>query len=133
MYFVPRKVGANMLEWGGDGVMTIEEVAAFLKVSETTAYQLVRSGEIQGRKVGREWRFLKSEIVQWLKKGGESSSSSVLQDDLNGGEYKVENGQEMVALWLPLSREEKAKTLKTAQAKKTSVTEAVMNFLKDWF
>jgi excisionase family DNA binding protein len=122
-----------MLEWGGDSVMTIEEVAAFLKVSETTAYQLVRGGEIQGRKVGREWRFLKSEIVQWLKKGGEGSSSSVLQDDLNGGEYKIENGQEMVALWLPISREEKAKTFKTAQTKKTSVTEVVMNALKDWF
>jgi excisionase family DNA binding protein len=122
-----------MLEWGGDSVMTIEEVAAFLKVSETTAYQLVRSGEIQGRKVGREWRFLKSEVVAWLKKGGESSSSSVLQDDLNGGEYKIENGQEMVALWLPLSREEKAKTLQAAKAKKTTVTEAVMNYLKDWF
>jgi excisionase family DNA binding protein len=122
-----------MLEWGGDSVMTIEEVAAFLKVSETTAYQLVRGGEIQGRKVGREWRFLKSEIVQWLKKGGEGSNSSVLQDDLNGGEYKIENGQEMVALWLPISREEKAKTLKTAQTKKTSVTEVVMNALKDWF
>jgi hypothetical protein len=39
----------------------------------------------------------------------------------------------MVALWLPLSREEKAKTLKAAQTKKNTVTEAVMNFLKDWF
>jgi hypothetical protein len=57
----------------------------------------------------------------------------VLQDELNGGEYKVENGQEMVALWLPISREEKAKTLQAAQAKKTSVTEVVMKALKDWF
>ncbi len=122
-----------MLEWGGDAVMTIEEVAAFLKISETTAYQLVRSGEIRGRKVGREWRFLKSEVVDWLKKGGESSSTGVLLDEINGGEYKVEDGKEMVALWLPLSREEKAKTLKTAATKKTSVTDAVMNFLRDWF
>jgi excisionase family DNA binding protein len=122
-----------MLEWGGDGVMTIEEVAAFLKISETTAYQLVRAGEIKGRKVGREWRFLKSEIVDWLKKGGESQSSGVLLDEINGGEYKIEDGKEMVALWLPLTREEKAKTLKTAVAKKTSVTEAIMHYLKDWF
>jgi excisionase family DNA binding protein len=122
-----------MLEWGGDSVMTIEEVAAFLKISETTAYQLVRSGEIRGRKVGREWRFLKSEVVDWLKKGGESNSSGVLLDEINGGEYKIEDGKEMVALWLPLSREEKAKTLKTAAAKKTSVTEAIMNELRNWF
>jgi hypothetical protein len=39
----------------------------------------------------------------------------------------------LVALWLPISREEKAKTLKTAQTKKTLVTEVVMNTLKDWF
>jgi excisionase family DNA binding protein len=121
-----------MIEWGGDGVMTIEEVAAFLKISETTAYQLVRSGEIRGRKVGREWRFLKSEIVDWLKEGGESNSTGVLLDDINGGEYKIEDGKEMVALWLPLSREEKAKTLQVAQANKTSVTEVVMNAIKQF-
>lgn len=121
-----------MLEWGGDSVMTIEEVAAFLKVSETTAYQLVRSGEIQGRKVGREWRFLKSEIIEWLKKGGEGTSSSVQRDEINGGEFKIENGQEMVALWLPLSRQEKAKTLQAAQAKKTSITEVVMQAIRDF-
>jgi hypothetical protein len=76
-------------------------------------------------------------VVDWLKKGGESNSSGVLLDEINGGEYKIEDGKEMVALWLPLSREEKAKTLKAAQASKTSVTEVVMNaikqFGKDWF
>jgi excisionase family DNA binding protein len=89
-----------MLEWGGDAVMTLEEAAAFLKVSETTVYQLVRSGELKARKVGREWRILKSQLVEFLKLEGEAiiSDNVILADEQNGGEYRIEEGQEKVAL-----------------------------------
>lgn len=43
-----------MNEWGGDAVMTLEEAAGFLKVSETTVYQLLRDGQLKARKVGRD-------------------------------------------------------------------------------
>ncbi len=38
-------------------VMTIWEVAEYLKLTEKTAYRLAADGKISGFKVGRSWRF----------------------------------------------------------------------------
>jgi excisionase family DNA binding protein len=131
-----------MLEWNGDAVMTLEEAASFLKVSETTVYQLVRSGELKARKVGREWRILKSQLVEFLKQDGSQDATiqdatiqdaTILPDEDNGGEYRLEDGQEKVALWLPISRTEKAKLIERMTAKKTSMTELVMTAIRDFF
>jgi excisionase family DNA binding protein len=131
-----------MLEWNGDAVMTLEEAASFLKVSETTVYQLVRSGELKARKVGREWRILKSQLVEFLKQDGSQDAATqgatiqdatILPDEDNGGEYRLEDGQEKVALWLPISRTEKAKLIERMTAKKTSMTELVMTAIRDFF
>jgi PTS system nitrogen regulatory IIA component len=47
-------------------ILTIEEVAKFLKVSERTVYDWAQKGEIPSGKIGTVWRFKKSEIVQWV-------------------------------------------------------------------
>lgn len=52
-----------------DDIMTIREVAAYLKLNEKTTYKLVAEGKIPGFKVGGSWRFRKEEIVQWTKEG----------------------------------------------------------------
>jgi excisionase family DNA binding protein len=123
-----------MLEWNGDAVMTLEEAAGFLKVSETTVYQLLRSGELKARKVGREWRILKSQLVEFLKQDGESmiQDSVILADESNGGEYRFEDGQEKVALWLPISRAEKTQLIERMSAKNTSMTELVMQAIREF-
>ena len=118
-----------------DEVLTLEELAAYLKVSETTAYALVRSGELPGRKVGREWRFLRARVVEWLMQAGGDDmeqQSGVVQRDEHGGEYKVEGGREYVAMWLPLTREEKAAQLDKAAREGVNVSELVADYLKRW-
>ena len=47
-------------------IMTIREVAAYLKLTEKTAYRLAAEGGIPGFKVGGSWRFRKSDIDQWI-------------------------------------------------------------------
>lgn len=47
-------------------IMTIKEVAAYLKLTEKTAYRLSAEGEIPGFKVGGSWRFRKSDIDRWI-------------------------------------------------------------------
>lgn len=47
-------------------VLTIEELAAYLKIPKSTLYKLVREGKIPSQKVGRHWRFHKEAIIQWL-------------------------------------------------------------------
>ena len=49
-----------------DEVMTIGELAAYLKLSKSTAYKLAQEGKIPGQKVGRHWRFRKETIDRWL-------------------------------------------------------------------
>ena len=45
-----------------DEIMTLREVAEFLKVNERTIYRLVADGRIPGFKVGGAWRFRRVEI-----------------------------------------------------------------------
>ena len=47
-------------------VMTIRELAAYLKMAEKTLYRLAAEGSVPGFKVGAAWRFRKSEINKWI-------------------------------------------------------------------
>jgi excisionase family DNA binding protein len=47
-------------------IMTIREVADYLKLTEKTAYRLTAEGKIPGFKVGGSWRFRRSEIEKWI-------------------------------------------------------------------
>ncbi len=52
-----------------DDILTIEEVAKYLRVSERTVYDWAQKGEIPSGKIGTVWRFKKSEIESALKNG----------------------------------------------------------------
>ncbi len=47
-------------------IMTIRQLAAYLQMSPTTIYHLVNKGELPGRKIGGQWRFIKTEIDNWI-------------------------------------------------------------------
>ncbi len=47
-------------------VLTIDELAAYLKVAKSTLYKLCQEGKVPGQKVGRHWRFRKETIDRWL-------------------------------------------------------------------
>jgi PTS system nitrogen regulatory IIA component len=49
-----------------DAILTIDEVAKYLRVSERTVYDWAQKGEIPSGKIGTVWRFKKSEIEQWV-------------------------------------------------------------------
>lgn len=51
-----------------DDVLTIDELAVYLKVSKSTLYKLVQEGKIPGQKVGKHWRFHRDVIERWLGK-----------------------------------------------------------------
>jgi excisionase family DNA binding protein len=48
-------------------IMTMDEVADYLKLKLKTAYAIAARGDIPGFKVGGQWRFRKSEIDRWIK------------------------------------------------------------------
>lgn len=50
-----------------DEILTVKELADYLKIAEKTAYRFVAEGKIPAFKVGSAWRFKKDEIDAWIK------------------------------------------------------------------
>lgn len=48
-------------------ILTIKEVAVYLKLTEKTAYRLTAEGKIPGFKVGGSWRFKMVDIENWIE------------------------------------------------------------------
>ncbi|WP_417355067.1 MULTISPECIES: methylation-associated defense system helix-turn-helix domain-containing protein MAD1 [Gammaproteobacteria] len=51
-----------------DRILTLKEVAAYLKLAEKTAYRLVSEGKLPGFKVGGSWRFKREDLEIWIEK-----------------------------------------------------------------
>jgi PTS system nitrogen regulatory IIA component len=63
-----------------EAILTIEEVARYLRVSERSVYDWAQKGEIPAGKIGTAWRFKKAEIEQWVN---ERLSGNRLKEQLN--------------------------------------------------
>jgi excisionase family DNA binding protein len=51
-----------------DQIMTIKEVAEYLKLTEKTAYRLAAEKKLPGFKVGGSWRFKTVDLEAWIEK-----------------------------------------------------------------
>ncbi|HHT9146950.1 MAG TPA: helix-turn-helix domain-containing protein [Candidatus Wunengus sp. YC61] len=59
-------------------IMTIKQVAEYLKVSPRSIYKLVKDGAIPTFRIMNMWRFERSKIDQWInKKNGINNSVTV--------------------------------------------------------
>ena len=59
-------------------ILTIKQVADYLKVTERTIYRLAAAKQIPAFKVGGTWRFSRAEINQWIQrqqKGGKADKT----------------------------------------------------------
>ena len=63
-----------------DDILTLEEVAKYLRVSERTVYDCAQKGEIPAGKIRTAWRFKKSEIDKWVN---ERLTSNTLNPQIN--------------------------------------------------
>ncbi|MGL5369986.1 MAG: methylation-associated defense system helix-turn-helix domain-containing protein MAD1 [Plesiomonas shigelloides] len=50
-----------------DQILTLKEVAAYLRLAEKTAYRLASEGKLPGFKVGGSWRFKKDDLEKWIE------------------------------------------------------------------
>lgn len=48
-------------------VMTVSEVAQYLRVNPQTVYRKAKAGELPAVRIGRAIRFRRSELDSWLK------------------------------------------------------------------
>ena len=47
-------------------IMTVEELAAYLKCHPSTIYRQIKSGGVPAFKLGKDWRFNQESIDRWL-------------------------------------------------------------------
>lgn len=50
-----------------DEILTLKEVAEYLKLAEKTAYRLAAEGKLPGFKVGGSWRFKHEDLSKWIE------------------------------------------------------------------
>ena len=48
-------------------VMSIKELAEYLGIGKSKIYSMIRMGKIPASKIGRQYRFSKTVIDEWLK------------------------------------------------------------------
>jgi len=50
----------------GPRVLTVRELAGYLRVHQTTVYRLLREGKLPAFRIGSNWRFTREEIERWM-------------------------------------------------------------------
>jgi excisionase family DNA binding protein len=55
-------------------ILTIKELAKYLKINERTVYLLAKEKKIPGIKIGGSWRFKKEMIDNWIKNSSKKDS-----------------------------------------------------------
>jgi excisionase family DNA binding protein len=58
----PRRSNGSPID-----VLTLPEVASYLRLSESAVLRLVQEQGLPARRVGNEWRFLRAAIQDWLR------------------------------------------------------------------
>ena len=48
-------------------LMTAEETCRYLKITPRTLYRYLRGHQIPAFKLGKEWRFVRSDLEQWIR------------------------------------------------------------------
>ena len=70
-------------------VLTLSEIASYLKVSDKTILRMAQAGEIPSAKVSGQWRFLRSFINDWLETKMYLASTESLQQVVNTAETVI--------------------------------------------
>ena len=57
-------------------IMTVDEVAEYLKLSKITVYKLTQKGEIPGFRIGSSWRYNRDKIDEIARVGTKQNTQN---------------------------------------------------------
>jgi len=57
-------------------LMTVSETCRYLKITTRTLYRYLRNRQIPAFKLGKEWRFVRSDLEQWIRDRTRTALSS---------------------------------------------------------
>lgn len=55
----------------GSAILTVKDVAEYLRMSEAKVYRLAREGQLPVTRIGKTWRFRKDLLDAWLEKSSQ--------------------------------------------------------------
>lgn len=61
-----------------DEILTIRDLAKYLKINERTVYKLAQEKKIPAFKIGGSWRFMRTMIDDWIKNQASSKVAEVV-------------------------------------------------------
>jgi len=77
-----------------NGILNLEQAASLLEISEKTLIKLLKEEHLPARKLGREWRFSKDRLIQWLAEGDSNDYSN--QSDYYLSKLEKSNNLEQI-------------------------------------
>ena len=60
-------------------IMTLQQVAEYLKFSKDKVYQMANAGKIPAIKIGKQWRFDKNDLGKWIDTCKTPQSSELIR------------------------------------------------------
>ncbi len=63
-----------------EGILTVKQVASYLKVTERTIYRLATTKKIPAFKVGGAWRFSRADIDSWIRRQSKDALTDTERD-----------------------------------------------------
>ena len=64
---MPQDRYQNLFEKYND-ILTIPELAAYLRIGRNKAYELVNTRKIKGKRIGSEWRIARKNVIDYLER-----------------------------------------------------------------
>jgi nitrogen PTS system EIIA component len=61
-------------------IMTVEEVAEYLKMKPQTIYTWAQTGKIPAAKIGKEWRFRRDLVDAWFNQHIQEQFQGLVED-----------------------------------------------------
>ena len=66
----------NQVEVARPAILTVKEVAEYLRMSEAKVYKLIKEGVLPVVRIGKTWRFRKDLLDAWLEQSSTHESAS---------------------------------------------------------
>jgi excisionase family DNA binding protein len=76
-----------------DDVLTIREVAEYLKVTEKTVYTLAQQRRIPSFKVGGQWRFRREDLQAWIGSQTDETLGALAGEGNDGRKRRTKRGR----------------------------------------
>ena len=64
-----------------DTLLNVKQVAAYLQLKESTIYSWAQDGKIPAIKIGRTWRFRRTDLDAWLQRHLKGEAGVTFDED----------------------------------------------------